>query len=298
MSGRQRKARAASAIGAEASAIEKILRSLTGRRGLYDVWRDWTTCMGLSIANGVDHRESVWRTREDEYLAIVKRYEPDEVNRFPEMTGLVVQALEGDEPRDFLGELYMGLELGNADAGQFFTPASICAVMADLIMPGHREIIERRGYVSLHEPAVGGGATIIAAARSIAADGFHPSKHLLVQAWDIDRKVLLMAYAQCSLLGIPGVFIVGDTLRMEVRDVFYTPVYVFDGWAQRLRFEDQCAAMLQALRAMTDDAEPTLDDVPGDESPMVEALPVELEQSNDTPKPGVLVQGDLFSGFG
>lgn len=37
------------------------------------------------------------------------------------------------EPRDVLGGLYMELELGNKNAGQFFTPPYISEFMAELI---------------------------------------------------------------------------------------------------------------------------------------------------------------------
>ncbi len=39
---------------------------------------------------------------------------------------IVVEALERNPEQDFLGELYMELELGNHWKGQFFTPYCVC----------------------------------------------------------------------------------------------------------------------------------------------------------------------------
>jgi hypothetical protein len=45
-----------------------------------------------------------------------------------------------------------------------------------------------------------------------------------------------MAYVQMSLAGIPGVVIVGDTLRLEVRDFWFTTAHVTGGWTRRLQY--------------------------------------------------------------
>jgi hypothetical protein len=78
-------------------------------------------------------------------------------------------------------------------------------------------------------------------------------EHQLWQVWCAAH----MAYVQLSLLGIPGIVVVGDTLRMESRAVWYTPAHIVGGWSRRLRGGVDILADLPALLA----AEPK-NDVP------------------------------------
>ena len=48
---------------------------------------------------------------------------------FGRLLGILV-ALLGAEPKDILGQLYMSLELGNTNTGQFFTPPEVSELMA------------------------------------------------------------------------------------------------------------------------------------------------------------------------
>lgn len=201
------------------------------------IWDDWISSIALAIANGCDRRAAVWRSREDEYMQIVERHGRETMVAFSEMLVLVVQALECDLPMDLLGSIYMALELGNDHAGQFFTPSSVCELMAAMtLQPDYlREMVERDGFIAVQEPAIGGGAMVIPVIRAVREAGLNPSQHMHVTGVDIDWTVLRMAYVQLSLLGVPAVLYVGDTLRMEMREDWYTPVHVLEGWGRRLR---------------------------------------------------------------
>lgn len=133
----------------------------------------------------------------------------------------------------------MELELGNKWAGQFFTPISVCdAIAAVLVDDEMRNIITKRGFITVNEPAVGGGATIIGLHNAFRNSGLNPQTQMHVTAVDIDPKAAHMAYVQFSLLNIPAVVIVGDTLRLEEREVFYTAAHVIGGWSARLRVNE------------------------------------------------------------
>jgi type I restriction-modification system DNA methylase subunit len=57
------------------------------------------------------------------------------------MLGLLVDALEEDAG-DLLGRLFHELELGNKWTGQFFTPDSVCRMMAAMTFgEEHKELI-------------------------------------------------------------------------------------------------------------------------------------------------------------
>lgn len=222
---------------AHRKALVKLLQQCSSRRHLWEVFSDFVELAALSVANAVDLHQAP--AREERYLRIVKGYEPGEVALFPQMLAELVNALEA-EPHDALGMVFGELELGNAARGQFFTPYSICKLMADLSVdvPHMRELIASEGFITVMEPAVGAGAMVIAFADAMSQAGFNRQQHLHVTAIDVDARAAHMAFLQFSLLGIPAVVIVGNTLTLEERECFFTPAHVLGGWAWRLRARD------------------------------------------------------------
>lgn len=98
----------------------KIFKELCYSRSSWQVWADLITCMAVSIANAVDKFEPRYSEREKEYEACIGRL--GGVEKPAQCFSIVVQALELNPDQDFLGELYMELNLGNHWKGQFFTP--------------------------------------------------------------------------------------------------------------------------------------------------------------------------------
>ena len=99
-------------------------------------------------------------------MEIIGRYERAEVDRFPRMLGELVLALEGTR-RDVLGQIFMAMELGNHWKGQFFTPYEVAHLMASLTQGDAVDTIERQGFITLQEPAIGAGAMVIASAEAL-----------------------------------------------------------------------------------------------------------------------------------
>lgn len=214
--------------------IVKLMRQAASSHGVWDVFRDFVELTALSIANTVDLVQAA--EREKRYLQIVGRYDRADVDLFPRMLAELVDALE--DPHDALGAVFGDLELGDAARGQFFTPYSVCQMMAKLTVGDGAELralVERNGYTTMSEPSVGAGAQVIAFAQAMLEAGLNPQKHLHVTAVDVDARAAHMAFVQFSLLGIPAQVVVGNTLTLEQREVFYTPTHVLDGWSVRLR---------------------------------------------------------------
>lgn len=92
---------------------------LTNRYRAWDVWRDFITMFACSLSNPLDkeHRDK----REALYLEIIKKYNKQEQELFPELAAQTVLALEKNPEQDFLGSIFMSLNLGNESNGQFFT---------------------------------------------------------------------------------------------------------------------------------------------------------------------------------
>jgi len=222
-------------VSAHRKELIKLLRDASRRHNLWDVFADFVTMAALSVANAVDLAQR--DEREAEYMRIVGRYDRDELALFPRMLAVTVEALEA-EPRDFLGEVFGELELGNAARGQFFTPSELCRLMAAQTVGTREELqalVDQRGYIRVHEPACGAGAMLIAFAEEFAARGFSRSRQMHIVAIDVDRRAALMCYLQLSLLGIPAEIIVGNALTLEVREQWFTPVHIIEGWTWRLR---------------------------------------------------------------
>lgn len=160
---------------------------------------------------------------------------------------IMIDAMENHQ-HDFLGGLFMALELGNVYKGQFFTPYRVCLMMAKCTIGNVREQVERQGYVTISEPCSGAGAMIIAMAECFLEQGLNPAKHMLVTAQDVDRLAAQMTYIQLSAFGIPAKVIWGNTLAVEEREVWWTPVIYFENWPEIIHTRNMIMKMKELLQ--------------------------------------------------
>lgn len=233
------------------TAFAKKLRGLSGRFHTWEVWSDFVTMYAIAISNAFD--KSHYGAREAMYLKIISKYDKKERMVFPELVADVSNALESDPEQDFLGSVYMELELGNHWIGQFFTPYSICKCMAGITANNAVERIERDGYITINDCACGAGATLIAAVNQIdielyrAKSPLHWQDHVLVTAQDIDFTTGMMCYIQLSLLGCAGYVKIGNTLTDPIHtgddlsNYWFMPGYFRDVWHYRRIFHNMDA---------------------------------------------------------
>lgn len=207
----------------------RSFNKIAAHRHRYEVFRDFVTMAAISMHNAIRKDSAL----EAEYLQIVKRYEIHQVSEICGLFAKLVLLLES-EPQDVLGPLYMELELGNTQAGQFFTPHEISELMARITYGDELQNLTNP-FITLSEPACGAGGMVLAFVKVMLSHGHDPSKRLWVQCQDIDRTAALMCYLQLSLWNVPAVVIVGNTLAMEVREAFYTPAHYLGFWEVRLR---------------------------------------------------------------
>ena len=85
--------------------------------------------------------------------------------------------------------------------------------------------IKEKGYITLHEMSVGGGAIVIAVAKLLSEWGNNPKENLLVVCNDLDKKAIYMSYIQFTLLDIPSVIFEMDTLTQEIKGCWKTIGY-------------------------------------------------------------------------
>ena len=209
-------------------ALLKEIRSVAKYKHRYDVFRDFVTMSAIALSNAIRKDQG----REDEYLKIIKSYEKADQMAFPKLLGLLTEALEF-APFDVLGKLFMDLELGSRDKGQFFTPATISEMMAQIL---HGEELENltKPFITLSEPACGAGGMVLAFVKTMISHGHDPAKRLWVQCIDVDRLAALMCYVQLALWNVPAEVLVGNTLSLQFREVWHTPQHLLGMWEHRL----------------------------------------------------------------
>ena len=164
-----------------------------------------------------------------------------------EAMACIVEAFEENPEQDFLGVLYGDLGLLTSRKGQFFTPMSVCQLMAGMQLTEEdvKRKITENGYIIINDPACGAGATLIAAANRLRNMGVNFQTSALFVGNDIDPVVAKMCYIQLSFLGCPGYIAVANTLSdpvtgnilmpddKDTQDFWFMPMYFNEIWAMR-----------------------------------------------------------------
>lgn len=219
-------------------------------RSRYQVWSDIIHLIAYSISNAVDpvHKEF----REREYLKIASGYSKAELETISKLFAIIITSLEKDPDQDFLGSLYMQLNLGNQHAGQFFTPYHVSKMMAFINIDSAKEQLKLQKMISVVDPCVGGGAMLIAFANACVEQGINYQERVLFVGQDIDHTVGLMAYIQLALLHCPGYVVIGNSLTDPItgdpyvapmgRETYITPAYsmLLQNQKQKEREKTEC----------------------------------------------------------
>lgn len=137
---------------------------------------------------------------------------------------MLILAIES-KSSDWLGEIYMSLEIENKTSGQFYTPYSISLLMAELTFHGQEKILQKQRWLGYYEPCCGSGSMIIAFAEVMKRNKYNYQKQLYVLCEDIDENWLLMTYIQLSLMGIDAICKVKNSLTLTEYSTWSTPVH-------------------------------------------------------------------------
>lgn len=150
---------------------------------------------------------------EAEYLEVAKRYSDGPKGRraidaFPEAFGNLVQAMEKTR-KDILGDIFEGA-IARGENGQFFTPETICQLMARMTMEA--------GATRVCDPCVGSGRNLLAAA--------DVNPHAEFYGQDVDLRCVRMTTINLAFRNLYGWIIWGDSLKNEQKLILRTG---FDG---------------------------------------------------------------------
>lgn len=245
----------------------RLFHTLTARHSRWTVWSDFVTMIAIEISNAVDPINRPART--ERYNSLISKYNEADRHAITLMFIQVVQGLERNPDQDFLGEIFMGLGLGNEHKGQFFTPYNVCRLMSSITGTDIQSRIADRGWISVNDCACGAGALLVAFANECLRQKVNYQTSILFIAQDIDFIVGCMCYIQLSLLGCPGYVVIGDSLTDPAtsldryglipehsENIWYTPLFFRPEWNQRQRVA-QFELLLAPLMEMEEEATPT-----------------------------------------
>jgi len=285
------------------------LQDLSRSQSAHQTFSDWLEIAALSLHQLPYHskeleKDAAFERLEQCYFERIKPYSRDHLNTFTEMMGITLAAHRTGYG-DFLGEIAGEAELLNQRNGQFFTPYHLCRLMAKVTIGNVKEQVERKGIITVSEPACGAGALVIASAEEIAHQGINPAAHVQFDCIDISRDAFNMAYIQLSALGLPAIVRHGNTLSDEYWEHRPTPqLRMFEQWLAPRRKAQQLVQAMQSILAGTSSAEPEVrNSLPVGEKSSGQTL-FDLEQfagesltrKRSTQKPDVVLdrQMDLF----
>lgn len=147
---------------------------------------------------------------EDLYLERAKSYDTDELKGFGHALGALIMEHEktnGLEWNDFLGSYFEEFGQYNSKMGQFFTPVSLCKMMAQIVKP---EVKEYRATVN--DPSCGSSRNLIAHAQ------MHPNNrfNFFYLGQDLDQRCCLMSVLNFVMFGMSGVVIHMNCISLEI----------------------------------------------------------------------------------
>ncbi|ENB7844778.1 DUF1738 domain-containing protein [Salmonella enterica subsp. enterica serovar Newport] len=208
-----------------------LFNSIAPQENRWQVFSDFAHMAAAALYNAI-HRDP---TVEADYLRRVKRYSKEDAIRMSGLLAVVTDGLEFS-PTDFLGQLLMTLELGNQYLGQYFTPYSLSYTMARLNMADRLPELKNgsREYITVCDPACGAGGMIVATAEAMLEAGYNPQKQMLAYCTDIDPLAAMLCYIQLTLMHIPAVVSIGNSLTMEITREMATPAYRLGLWDLKL----------------------------------------------------------------
>lgn len=200
----------------------------------WQVFSDFVHMAACSLYNAI-HRDE---TFEADYRQRVARYSTEDAHN---MSRLLAEVIEGLEfcPTDFLGQIFMNLELGNTRHGQYFTPYNVCYTMSRMTLSDRLSVLTsgERDFITVSDPACGTGGMIVAMAEAMLEAGFNPQKQMMVYCVDIDPVAAMMCYIQLSLMGIPAIVATGNSLTVAIKREMATPMFVLGHWHHRWQAE-------------------------------------------------------------
>lgn len=208
-------------VKSEYKELVKLFNQLSGSRSLWQVFNDCIEMFALSIQNTFCFGQT-FEKNENRYKDITKNYSESEIETIVKIFAEITNALEANPFQDFLGDLYMQLDMGSSALGQFFTPYTVSYAMAvsSFDEKNARAELSQKGYISVLEPAVGGGANVIAFCEVLKNHDINYQTQCVIVCQELSKLTALMCYTALSLIGCAAVVKIGDSLSDPYTNYF------------------------------------------------------------------------------
>jgi hypothetical protein len=163
--------------------------------------------------------------REKDYMQIIGKYSKKDAENFGHLLACVMAYMQITD-EEFLANMWMEYA-ADAGKGQFFTPPSICGMIAEQTFIGvdwGRYTPDRPCRIS--DPACGAGLMLVYAKKKAPQNKLNS---LFFHGVDIDINVCHAAALNMLFFNCESVIIHGNALTMEVWHVFRTVHSIFGG---------------------------------------------------------------------
>ncbi len=148
---------------------------------------------------------------EEVYFERAKKYDSEEIKGFSRALGGLVLDHEknnnSSDWKDFLGNYFEEFGQNNAKMGQFFTPVSLCNLMANFT----NDDLQNEN-MSVNDPSCGSSRNLIAHSMKNPNNRF---KFFYI-GQDLDKRCCLMSVLNFVMFGMKGVVIHMNCLSMEI----------------------------------------------------------------------------------
>lgn len=218
-----------------------IFRKLTDQYNSLDIWHDFIIMFACSLFNPFNKRFD--RKLKKLYLQTVNKYKKQEQELFRELASQTVLALELNPEQDFLGSIFMSLNLGNENDDWTFRSYDICKEKTESMVGDVLLKVERDGYISINDSCCSTGALLIAeihaAKKQLDEADINYQNHIFVTAHDAREVAALMCYIQLSILGVAGYVKIDDPMIHPTTNIddeknyWFTPMYFSNIWVIR-----------------------------------------------------------------
>lgn len=177
----------------------KQINSITNRYGISQVFDDFLQMAVCAYSLG---------RSEDIYLQIAKKYDADELQGFGKALGALVMQHEQTNTEgwnDYLGNYFEEFGQSNAKTGQFFTPVTLCNLIAQITDNDKKE-------GTVNDPSCGSSRNLIAHAWLNPINRFN----FFYLGQDLDQRCCLMSVLNFVMYGMKGIIIHMNTISLEI----------------------------------------------------------------------------------
>jgi type I restriction-modification system DNA methylase subunit len=147
---------------------------------------------------------------EENYKMVANKYKEEDVKQFGNALGALILDYEkytdtSGSWEDVIGTIFEQMNLTNSKTGQFFTPKSVCQLMAQITQSDVKE-----GLVN--DPSCGSSRNLIAHCRLSPANRYN----FTYIGQDLDLRCCLMSVINFMMFGMKGIVVHCNTLSMEI----------------------------------------------------------------------------------